>query len=178
MATTSRGYRYPASTDFVKDGATNIQNLAEDINTDVGNIATTLGGLTDAWTTWTPALTASTSSPTLGTGSSATGYYNQMGKVVVYWARIQFGTSGEAAGSGDYRVSLPVTAVARSGAVFGQGFLYDDTASTAALCVARYQSTTTVDLIIGSATEVVTDANPWTWAANDYITISGTYEAA
>lgn len=171
MGTTSRGYRYPASTDFVKDGATNIQNLAEDVNTDVA-------ALTAAWTTWTPALTASTTSPTLGTGSAVSGYYKQIGKLVVYWARIQFGTAGVAAGTGDYRVSLPVTAAARSGAVFGQGFIFDDSASTAELCVARYQSTTTVDLIIGSATEVVTNANPWTWAANDYITISGTYEAA
>lgn len=170
MGTTSRGYRYPEPTDFVKDGAQAIEDLASDVNTDVGTLA-------GAWTSWTPALTAVTTSPTLGTGSTAEGYYKQVGKLVVWWARLVFGT-GAAAGTGSYRVSLPVTAVTRTGAVFGQGILYDDSASTAALTVCKFVSTTTVEMLIGSATEVVSDANPWTWAQSDYITLSGMYEAA
>lgn len=70
--------------------------------------ATNLG--VGAWSgSWTPTITA-TSDPTLGTGSSSSGEYVQIGKTVIARGNVTFGTSGVAAGSGDYTFSLPVTA--------------------------------------------------------------------
>lgn len=68
------------------------------------------GAAGGTWTSWTPALTAATTNPTLGTGSSVDGRYFQIGKLVIASFTIQFGTSGFSAGSGEYRVSLPVAA--------------------------------------------------------------------
>ena len=59
---------------------------------------------------WTPTLTATTTNPTLGTGSSVSGRLFRQGSMVTVWARIQFGTSGVAAGSGVYIINLPVAA--------------------------------------------------------------------
>ena len=38
--------------------------------------------LVGAYTTYTPTLTASTTSPTLGSGSTAVGYYKRIGRIV------------------------------------------------------------------------------------------------
>lgn len=59
------------------------------------------------WTAFAPTLSAVTTNPTLGTGGTAVGAYQQVGKTVEWRATITIGTS-PAAGSGDYSVSLPV----------------------------------------------------------------------
>ena len=64
---------------------------------------------------YTPILTAVTTDPTLGTGSSSIGYYSLVGTTVTAWATIEFGTSS-AAGSGELRFSLPLPATAPYGA--------------------------------------------------------------
>lgn len=75
-------------------------------------IVTIPGGTPGAWTSWTPTLTATTTNPTLGTGGTVQeGYYMQLGKLVIAWYSIQFGTTGLNVGSGEYRLSLPVAAV-------------------------------------------------------------------
>lgn len=80
-----------------------------------------------AFSTWTPVLTAATTNPTLGSGSVQDGGYVQIGKLVTAWFHIQFGSSGISAGSGDYRISLPVTGATSSSPIiplgFGSGFL-------------------------------------------------------
>jgi len=68
------------------------------------------GGGVGAPTDYTPVLTAATTNPTLGTGGGMAGRYIQVGKLVTYWFNITFGTSGAAAGSGAYTISLPVAA--------------------------------------------------------------------
>lgn len=60
--------------------------------------------------TYTPALSASTTPPTLGDGSSQSGAWQRNGHLITGWASIQFGTSGVSAGSGAYIVSLPFDA--------------------------------------------------------------------
>ena len=61
---------------------------------------------TDAWTSYDPVLTASTTNPT---GWTQTGYYMQAGKLVI--ARFYVAAGGSmTAGSGTYRVALPVAA--------------------------------------------------------------------
>lgn len=63
-----------------------------------------------AWTAYTPTLTASSVNPTLGATPTQTGYYLSVGKLVVCRGRLAVGGAGFAAGTGDYRVSLPVAA--------------------------------------------------------------------
>jgi len=60
----------------------------------------------DAWTSYTPTLTASTTNPTNWT---QTGYYMQAGKLVIAKFKLTAGAS-MTAGSGTYYIALPVTA--------------------------------------------------------------------
>lgn len=59
------------------------------------------------WTSYTPALTAATTNPTLGTGSVQSAEYRINGDMLECRGYIAFGTSGAAAGSGSYFISLP-----------------------------------------------------------------------
>lgn len=61
------------------------------------------------WTSYTPVLTATVTNPTLGTGSVVSAAYARVKNLIIYRYFIQFGTSGVNAGSGEYKVSLPVT---------------------------------------------------------------------
>ena len=94
--------------------------------TNLGNvsIATTVG---HNYVAYTPVLTASTTNPTLGTGGVATGSYCVIGDMVHYIAYIKFGTSGWSAGSGEYYVSLPVSASTSGASQYnlGTGYYYD-----------------------------------------------------
>ena len=60
------------------------------------------------WTTYTPTWTASTTNPTIGNGV-LTGVYRQIGNQVDFSAYVTAGTT-TTFGSGEYRISLPVTA--------------------------------------------------------------------
>jgi hypothetical protein len=64
-----------------------------------------------SYSVYTPVLTASITNPTLGTGSTQFGAYATVNGMCVGYGSIIFGTSGAAAGSGNYRVSLPLTGV-------------------------------------------------------------------
>jgi len=133
-----------------------------------------------AWETWTPALTASTTNPTLGTGSSATGRYGRIQKTVYGQGQITFGTSGTNNGAGFYFVSIPITAQAagsicgtyqaydNSTATIDQGLLIMDTTSRMAL----YRNGTPGSVFLISGTV------PWVWGASDFIRVQFQYEAA
>jgi hypothetical protein len=141
--------------------------------------AATLNTIGAAWETWTPTLTASTTNPTLGTGSSAAGRYGRVNKEVYGNAQISFGTSGTNAGSGFYYVSLPVTAQA-SGVVIGTYQAYD--ASTGTVDVGMILADTTSRAAFYrngvGGNGVIGSTIPWAWAASDFIRIWFTYEAA
>lgn len=147
--------------------------------------ATTLqiGGVTfsGAWTNVSsPTLKATTTNPTLGTGSSSTGKYIQIGKTVHFVFVFTFGSSGVNPGSGFYTVDLPVTA-AISGNVFTGSFFDSNTgnyyrlsfldSSTTSTGRGYWQDAGPVSQALGSSLPVVP-------AASDSIRISGTYEAA
>lgn len=133
-----------------------------------------------AWTAWTPALTASTTNPTLGTGSTASGRMIRLGSLVIASFEIWFGTSGSAAGAGVYYISQPVAA--RSGnAPLGHGQMIDASAA-----IARQFELVPV---AGAKCEIhmaqsaadahyVTNGNPWAWAASDRFLGQFMYEAA
>lgn len=77
---------------------------------------------------WTPSTGAN---PTLGTGNAVKGRWWQFGKLVWAEADIIFGTSGAAAGTGAYRLSLPTPCTADANTyqkVIGFGHMYDDDA--------------------------------------------------
>lgn len=133
---------------------------------------TTISGF-GAWTSYTPVLTASTTNPTLGTGSTQAGAYTQIGKTVHFRARIVFGSSGVNAGSGYYAVSLPVAAKSAV-TVAGHGVLIG---GSRYLTAAYTNGTTKVELYLDAGVAVSNTA-PFTWAATNAISIAGTYEVA
>ena len=142
-------------------------------------------GTTASWgpgaaTSYTPALTAATTNPTLGTGSVVAGHWLQIGKLVVAWGSISFGSSGTNAGSGEYWISLPATAISTSPRVMGTVTLYDSSSSTFKIGNAYYISTTvfriTNENVAGSVT--VSEAAPWAWGASDALIFQLMYEAA
>ncbi len=129
------------------------------------------------WETWTPALTASVTNPTLGTGSTAQGRYGRVNKTVFGQLTIAFGTSGVNRGNGFYFVSLPVAAQSGS-TVVGQGYAFDNSTSLVRHIVALTDNTTRVGLWIDNSTNfALASGNPWLWDASDVIRFQFEYEA-
>ena len=148
--------------------------------------------LVGAYDAYTPTLTASTTNPTLGSGSSATGYYKRLGHRVEGYASILFGSAGVAAGSGYYGLLLPVEPVNRPHAI-GIGYLVDYSdnvrflVASAAVSPPLWAANTSKAVIVvsnaagaGFATGAnpVGAAAPWTWAENDQLLVTFSYEAA
>lgn len=138
----------------------------------------------EPWQDYTPVLTASTTNPTLGTGSSAQARYQRQYGLVTYQGIIQFGTSGTAAGSGEYRISLPVTA--QTGISFrriGVVNAYDSSAGDTCILTGYLASSATAEAFfsntwpLGTLTKLGA-AQPMAWAASDEIFFTFTYEAA
>lgn len=119
--------------------------------------------------TYTPALTASTTDPDLGTTPTEAGFVWLNGQLVTLVVDIVFGTS-PTAGSGTYRISIPAAyplAAGQPDHAIGQ-FRLIDSGSTEALAIAiidgandRFELRTTDN------DALVTNAAPWTWAAGD-----------
>jgi hypothetical protein len=147
--------------------------------TTAGEILTsaTLNTIGAPWESWTPNLTASTTNPTLGTGSSRTGRYGQVDTLVYGQGQITFGSSGVAAGSGFYFVSLPITAQG-SGRVIGQFQFYDSSSGNVYLGSVISDTTTRGIMYYGAPSTVVTNGTPFIWAANDFIRYTFEYEGA
>lgn len=137
-----------------------------------------VGTLAGSYTAWTPTLTGSSSNPTLGSGGSATGRYTALGKHVSGYGTIQFGSSGAAAGSGEYLIALPVTATATTPRTMGSAVLYDASTGTFQTAVMYYSSTTVVRIAYTGTALTVSNSTPWTWAADDAIIFNLDYEAA
>lgn len=133
----------------------------------------------DAWTTYTPALTASTSNPNLGTTGSITGRYIQVGKTVTGEARLSFGGSSISAGSGAYSVSIPVTA-SSSNRIVGSWFGQDQSTGARQTGIAFTATVTTLQFPYTAASgfPLIGNGTPWTWADSDLLWVQFTYEAA
>lgn len=160
-----------------EDGVLHLKDSAAAV-TDVGDGGSGGGTYAD----WTPTLTATTTNPTLGSGSEATGRYTTVGNMVHATARIGFGTSGVNAGSGTYIVSLPTamrTPVANEYGIIGTGMIYDSSGTTSRhVVVLRYNDTSVIIRADGAATNSVSNSSPWTWAASDSISLNLAYEKA
>jgi len=153
--------------------------------TDTKNLAKNNAG---AWeyvassrTSTVPTLGATTTPPTMGTGATRNGWMTiNPGPSVTFTWFIRFGTSGVAAGTGNYTVSLPVNANAAFGSngapAFGSALLADNSSGAfkVTTCFIDQSDLTTVRFIAEGGV-IVTNAAPWTWAAQDYIAGSITY---
>jgi hypothetical protein len=127
--------------------------------------------------TFGPSLTATTTNPTLGSGSVQAGWYTFLpGPSVAFTFFIQFGTSGAAAGSGQYLIPLPVTAATVSGfgsnqPAMGAGSMRDNSAGSiqSATTYVPGSNLAVCALLSDNTGGTVGNATPWTWAASDYI---------
>lgn len=135
----------------------------------------------DAWVSYTPTLTASTTNPTLGTGSAAVGSYVKFGKTVIGQVSIIFGTSGANAGSGTYYISLPINRISTNENAIGSVVMRDASASyigVSGTLQGLGSDAGKALIVFGSSTFGVSNTAPWTWAASDQIFVSFMYETA
>lgn len=137
---------------------------------------------TDAWGTWTPTLTATTTNPT---GWTQTGYWAQAGKLVLCRFTLTAGQS-MTPGSGYYEVALPRTPASTYPglASIGDVVLYDSSSAQIGRVMAQLNTDAgKVRLQYGAAapfgawTAVAHNA-PWAWAAGDVIVGQLVCEAA
>lgn len=131
---------------------------------------------------FTPALQAVTTNPTIGTtGNITSGWYTfSPGNICNYNFFIQFGSSGAAAGSGQYLVTLPFTSAlpysTNGQPAIGSAMFRDSSASainTGVCYIPASNAAVLAFYIQGVGT--VTNAVPWTWAGSDYLAGSITY---
>jgi hypothetical protein len=143
-------------------------------------LATGTGEPGGAWTSWTPTWT----NVTIG-NATVNGAYKQIGKTVHWTLWVQWGNTTSASGSQIF--SLPVTASSNFNHLFHPlGFgVIEDTGTGSFFGMVVEESTNTARIISwgSGGTYVGSDATasssvPMTWATNDRIKVSGTYEAA
>lgn len=130
-----------------------------------------------AWSAYTPAISASTTPPTMGNGT-LTGRYSQQGKNVNVRIECTFGSTSTF-GSGVYFFSLPVAPKLNS---LLSGIFLDSSAGSARYgltCHIILASATgsNMRLAIDGTTNVVGASLPVVVANGDTIILAGTYEA-
>lgn len=147
------------------------------------------------YTAYTPTITGSTTSPTLGTASTSSGRYRQHGTRVWGRARIQFGTAGTAAGSGSYGFLLPVEPADEDAAIGMAQLIHVDNGTVIPVrlgvlsLVGSYFAASTSKAVIvvdnyDGLGGLATGANPvgaeapWAWGAYDAINFQFDFEAA
>lgn len=131
-------------------------------------------GSLGAWTSYTPTLGGFT----VGSGA-ITGAYVRIGKMCHFRASWTYG-SGSAAATAFPTLTLPVTASATTNVRMNATF-FDTSASAYYDATSRQSSTTVVTMGIPGASGIhttCTTTTPFTWATDDQIILSGTYEIA
>lgn len=130
-----------------------------------------------AWTSWTPSWTGSTSNPSLGNGTLNAAYKRaDTAKTVTIRLRLAAGST-TSFGSGQWSFSLPsgLVPVTPQGIT---GHILDSSSSNRYACTAYVTNTSSgiVERIAVNGTLGVSGAIPMTWANNDQLLLSGTYE--
>jgi len=134
-----------------------------------------------AWTSYTPTWTSDSSTPSIGNGS-LTGRYKQIGKTVFFNLKLTYGST-TTGGAGAWMFGLPVTAY-DANYQFPVSILNSGLAWYGAIANGNYKNSTSHFSIIhqnDTATTVwggVTAGAPFTFGAQDTLTVSGSYEAA
>lgn len=134
-----------------------------------------------AWTSYTPSLATNGGTITLGDGS-ITGAYKLIGKTCHFRAKFTVGST-TSIGANEILIGLPVQAASSeytfSGAALDNGVSWYEITG-----VGLYIGSTTQFAMVvknastGSSSQGVSSTIPITFGSGDYITISGTYEAA
>lgn len=137
----------------------------------------------DAWTAYTPTMSAVSSAPALGNGT-LTGQYMKWGRSVHMSLQLTLGSS-TTMGSGNISFSLPVTAASAAG---GKGLTVAiSRAGTPNFamggCPVGNNATTTGTIWMPSVSttgdwDAWTSLTPWSLAAGDIVRIWGTYQSA
>jgi hypothetical protein len=168
MATTTpnNGWAVPTSTDYVKDGATAIETLGDAIDASVGT------GLLD-WTAFTPTFT----NLTLGNGTVSFAHC-KIGKTVHIRYSVTLGSTSSVGTSAAFNLpfnngGMPTTVYPSlfldSGSAFYTGFVFLASNS------ANFYLQNTGGAY--STTGAVTAGTPFTWAVNDFMSGTFTYQA-
>jgi len=147
-------------------------------NTTAGQILTaaTLNTIGAAWESYTPTWTGSISNPSVGAGFIE-GRYCRLQTLIIASGYIILG-AGWLAGSGTYRVSLPVTARG-SNSTIGYAALLDASASYAGYFgSAIQQSTTAAEFRIGNGAGIWSSSVPIPLTQSDQMRFTLIYEAA
>lgn len=150
-----------------------------------GVITTTKMAAT-AWTTYTPTWTATTTNPAIGNGTiTDTGAYVQIGKTVHFRLKITMGST-TTFGTGGFYVGLPVAHNHGTESQIGRLHMYDSSSNTRCGGVGYTHSASTSNIFLSypnattsqNSLSGITSSAPFTWAASDVLSVTGTYEAA
>lgn len=133
--------------------------------------------MSDAWSDYVPAWTASGTAPALGNGT-LTGRYAQVGKLVWCTGVLTVGST-TTFGTGTWSISLPVTAFASGAGLYvGQSFLFDTSVTANRRSGNATVATSTTMNFYSAGGGVVTPTVPYTWASPDKLPWTIFYEAA
>jgi hypothetical protein len=132
------------------------------------------------WQGWTPALTASSSNPTLGSGAVTDGRYFQIGSLVIAVIDLRVGTTSWNAGSGTYSFSVPIARSASQLPNMGFGLAFDGGGSDGYIANVQRNSgdTSKVNIRVHTTGDapVVTHAVPVAWGQNTQFLLTVVYE--
>ena len=133
---------------------------------------------------FTPALNATSTDPTLGSGSTTSGQHIRFGDLVHVQLVIVFGTGADA-GAGTYSIgSLPVNidSTVSSSIAVGSGYILDSSGSDRGTVVAYRNASAGIRMVYATATDtatgIITAGAPWTWDDGDLFSLSLSYAAA
>lgn len=134
----------------------------------------------DARQTYTPAVTATITNPTLGTNYVVEGAYVLMGKLCICEIAIQFGNPGVVAGSGDYIVSLPADPKTSTTTIsyLGLGFCTRAGQLLTTLHAVRSGSSAMKAYVAAANPIFWGAASPWAPVATSEVHFTLTYEVA
>ena len=123
--------------------------------------------------TWTPQIQGSTGNPTL-TYTTQQGHYTRIGNVVIYWGYIAINAIS-VAGTGDLRLTLPVTASASVTSYTGSCFWYDSSANEHFTGTLLVPASTTYGRVVDEAS-TTTSRQVSTMGNGDILQYSGSYK--
>lgn len=129
------------------------------------------------WTSYTPTWRDGPGGTSLSVGNgSITGKYAKLGRTVDFKIRLVRGSTSNQGTTG-WTFSLPFTPATPILETVCDAYAYDDSASLFNPMTAVCVSGSEVVVMNASGTRIGPGA-PWTWAANDVVQISGSYEAS
>jgi len=147
-----------------------------------------LAGVMNKSQTFSPTLQAVTTDPTLGSGSLNDGFWVKNGPLVEVWQLWKFGSTGLAAGTGDYYIDLSAESLPapKSGfghadwRVVGQWMIYDDSDADTEEGPCVLDDNGNVYFMWQSISDTfrfVNEDDITTWATNDVLSVHFSYLA-